>query len=54
VASATALFEDAAVARSLPMLTERSFYTRWGDVFAGACLAGAALLVTAAVMRRNC
>lgn len=53
VASATALFEDAAVARSLPMLTERSFYTRWGDFFAGACLAGAALLVTAAVMRRN-
>jgi apolipoprotein N-acyltransferase len=53
VASATALFEDAAVARSLPMLTERSFYTRWGDVFAGACLVGAALLVTAAVIRRN-
>jgi apolipoprotein N-acyltransferase len=53
VASATALFEDAAVARSLPMLTERSFYTRWGDVFAGACLAGAALLVAAAVIRRN-
>jgi apolipoprotein N-acyltransferase len=53
VVSATALFEDAAVARSLPILRERSLYTRWGDVFAGTCLAVAAILVTAAGIRRR-
>jgi apolipoprotein N-acyltransferase len=53
VQSATALFEEAAVARSLPMLKERSVYTRWGDFFAGTCLAGAAVLVAAAGIRRR-
>jgi apolipoprotein N-acyltransferase len=53
VQSATALFEDAAVARSLPILKEQSVYTRWGDFFAGTCLAGAAVLVAAAGIRRR-
>jgi apolipoprotein N-acyltransferase len=53
VHSATDLFEDAAVARSLPILTERSVYTRRGDLFAGTCLAGAGLVVIAAVIRRR-
>jgi apolipoprotein N-acyltransferase len=34
----TGLFEEAAIARELPLLETRTFYTRYGDLFAGACL----------------
>ncbi len=34
----TPLFEDAVVTRSLPLLKTRTLYTRFGDVFAQACL----------------
>jgi apolipoprotein N-acyltransferase len=43
----TPLMEEAAVVRELPLLDTRTFYTRWGDVFAGACL----FLAAAAVVR---
>lgn len=53
VHSATSLFEDAAVTRSIPILKDRSVYTRWGDLFAGVCLAvSAALMIMAGIRRR--
>lgn len=37
--SATPLFEDAARVQTIPLLTQKTVYTRWGDLFAMACLA---------------
>jgi apolipoprotein N-acyltransferase len=37
----TDLFEEAAVARELPLLKTRTLYTRFGDLFAGTCLIAA-------------
>jgi apolipoprotein N-acyltransferase len=34
----TPLMEEAAVVRELPLLDTRTVYTRFGDVFAAACL----------------
>jgi apolipoprotein N-acyltransferase len=50
---ATALMEEAAVMRELPLLDTRTFYTRWGDVLAGACLMLAAASVVWAQMERR-
>jgi apolipoprotein N-acyltransferase len=41
----TPLMEEAAVVRELPLLDIRTLYTRWGDVFAAACLVIAAAVV---------
>ncbi len=38
VIAATPLFEDATITRSVPMLEETTFYSRFGDLFAMACL----------------
>jgi apolipoprotein N-acyltransferase len=38
VLGATPLMVEAAVVRELPLLEFRTFYTRFGDVFAAACL----------------
>jgi len=51
----TGLFEEAAVARELPLLKTRTFYTRFGDLFAGACLiaAIAGIIATWALSRKR-
>ena len=38
VSDTTALFTDAVIIRSMPAFTRISFYTRYGDLFAGICL----------------
>lgn len=42
IVKATDLFEDAALTCPVPMLSETSIYTRWGDLLAWMCLAVAA------------
>jgi apolipoprotein N-acyltransferase len=39
----TALFTDAAITHKVPMISKTSFYTRFGDIFAGACLTAAVI-----------
>jgi len=34
----TNLFEEAAITRSIPLIQMKSFYTRFGDLFAIACV----------------
>lgn len=41
ITGSTPLFEDAVMTKSVPVLKEITFYTRFGDVFALACLAAA-------------
>jgi apolipoprotein N-acyltransferase len=38
VMAATPLFEDATITRSVPVIEETTFYSRFGDLFAMACL----------------
>ena len=38
ILASTVLFEDAILTRSVPMLQKKTFYTRFGDLFAGLCL----------------
>ncbi len=49
----TPLMEEAAVVRELPLLDTLTFYTRWGDVFAGACLVASAVMVIWAQWKRR-
>ena len=44
VLASTPLLQDAALVRSVPLLKERTIYTRFGDLFAQACLASALIL----------
>lgn len=37
----TPLLEEAVVTRTVPLISEKTFYTRFGDLFAQACLVGA-------------
>jgi len=41
IMASTPLLEEAAVTRALPLIRNITFYTRFGDLFAMACLAGA-------------
>ncbi len=43
ITASTPLFEDAAMTRDIPILNEKTLYTRFGDLFAFICLAAAAL-----------
>jgi apolipoprotein N-acyltransferase len=45
ILASTVLFEDAVLTRSVPLLREKTFYTRFGDVFAGLCMAVTLLAV---------
>lgn len=45
IIASTNLFEDAAVTRNVPILTEKTFYTRFGDLFAFACMGIATLMI---------
>ena len=40
ILASTALLEEAAVTRELPLIHKKTFYTRFGDLLALACLAG--------------
>ncbi|MCF8078865.1 MAG: apolipoprotein N-acyltransferase [Desulfobacterales bacterium] len=51
VTEASALFTDAVMTRTVPLLGEAALYTRFGDVFAYLCLAAAALLLLVAGRR---
>ncbi|MFZ5569360.1 MAG: apolipoprotein N-acyltransferase [Thermodesulfobacteriota bacterium] len=39
ITAATALFEDAALTRPMPLIRDKTVYSRFGDVFAAGCLA---------------
>jgi apolipoprotein N-acyltransferase len=41
----TPLLEEAVVTRTLPLISEKTFYTRFGDLFALACLAGSLFVI---------
>lgn len=43
ITGSTSLFEDAVMTKKIPLLKEMTFYTRFGDIFAFACLAAAAI-----------
>ena len=45
ILSATPLLEEAVVVRTLPMISAKTFYTRFGDLFALACLAGSLFVI---------
>ncbi len=51
----TALFKDAVITRSVPIMQEKTVYTRYGDVFADICLVITAVfaLIRLAVYRRK-
>ncbi|MCK5204405.1 MAG: apolipoprotein N-acyltransferase, partial [Desulfobacterales bacterium] len=40
ILTSTPLLQEAAVTRTLPLIRKKTFYTRFGDLFAIACLAG--------------
>jgi apolipoprotein N-acyltransferase len=48
----TPLFERTVLVRDVPFISEQSFYTRHGDLFALACLAAALALLASTVRRR--
>jgi apolipoprotein N-acyltransferase len=41
ILTSTPLLQEAAVTRTLPLIRKKTFYTRFGDLFAMTCLAGA-------------
>jgi len=51
ILAATALFEDDAAVRAVPLLRPTTFYSRHGDLFAKACLLIAALFTIIAAVR---
>jgi len=51
ILAATALLEEAAVTRSIPLLKEKTIYTNVGDIFARVCLAVVLLLTVLEIMR---
>jgi apolipoprotein N-acyltransferase len=53
ILAATPLFEEAAATRNVPLLSGLTFYTRYGDVFASACLTAAMLLFGIQEVRRR-
>jgi apolipoprotein N-acyltransferase len=45
ILSSTPLLEEAAVTRALPLIHKKTFYTRFGDLFALACLMGTIFVI---------
>ncbi len=45
ILAATPLLEEAAVTWTLPLIYKKTFYTRFGDLFALACLAGTIFVI---------
>lgn len=52
IIAATNIFEDAVMTHSVPLIQKTTFYTRWGDLFAMACLA-AVVLFTVFSLKNN-
>jgi apolipoprotein N-acyltransferase len=53
ILAATGLLKEAAVTRSLPLLKEKTVYTRTGDLFARVCMAVVLLLTLLEIIRRT-
>lgn len=53
VLARTGLFTGVAASQPVPLLTERTFYSRFGDLWAWGCLVAAAVVVTAGRRRRG-
>ena len=51
ILAATALLEEAAATRSMPLLKEKTVYTRTGDLFARTCMAVVLLLTLLEIVR---
>ena len=51
VLASTALLEEAAVVRAVPLLKEKSIYTQTGDLFARGCMAVLLLLTVLEIVR---
>ena len=51
ILAATPLLEEAALTRSLPLLKEKSIYTRMGDLFARVCFGIVLLLTVLGIIR---
>ena len=49
----TALFDRTVLVRDVPLIAQKSFYTRHGDLFARGCLAGALALLAVTFRRRT-
>ena len=45
ILTSTPLLQEAAVTRTLPLIREKTFYTRFGDLLALACLAGTMFVI---------
>ena len=53
IQEATPLFEEAAAVHDVPLVSELTLYTRYGDVFAAACLLAILILFVIQEMRRR-
>jgi apolipoprotein N-acyltransferase len=53
VIASTQLFQDAIITRSVPMLHETTFYSRFGDLFALACLAATLAVAIYSIIRHR-
>ncbi len=45
ILASTSLLEEAVVSRAVPLIRTKTFYTRFGDLFALACLAGTIFVI---------
>ncbi len=52
ISDASELFVEAAIVRNVPVMSRMTFYTRFGDAFAGTCLAASVLMLASAVFRK--
>jgi len=53
ILESTRLFDQTVLVRDVPLIAEKTFYTRRGDLFAQACLALAAALLAVTFRRRT-
>jgi len=53
VSARTGIFTEGYVIRDIPLVTEKTFYTKYGDVFAYLCLLGALAIAGRAVIKRS-
>ncbi len=51
ILASSSLLEEAVITRSLPLMKEKSFYTRFGDLLGRACLAAALLATILAIVK---
>jgi len=53
ISGTTPLFVDAVLARNLPVVSEKTFYTRMGDWFAATCLGITLMMIMTIMLRRK-